>query len=89
MLCQTLSLVKLAPSTVWNILDRDAIKPWRYSGWIFPRDPDFAEYADVVLDLYMGSYKGEPLGEQFVLSGDEKPGLLLHAMLPDRSTIAG
>ncbi len=75
---QTLSLVKLAPSTVWNILDRDAIKPWRYSGWIFPRDPDFAEYADVVLDLYMGSYKGEPLGERdFVLSGDEKPGLLL------------
>ena len=43
-----------------------------------PRDPDFAEYADVVLDLYMGSYKGEPLGERdFVLSGDEKPGLLL------------
>ena len=25
-------------STVWRILDADAIKPWRFKYWIFPRD---------------------------------------------------
>ena len=29
----------ISPSTVWRILDADAIKPWRYEYWIFPRDP--------------------------------------------------
>jgi transposase len=75
---QKLSLVTLAPSTVWDILDQDAIKPWQYRSWIFPRDPVFAKYANVVLDLYQGCYMGEPLGERdFVFSGDEKPGLLI------------
>ena len=35
----------ISPSTVWRILDADAIKPWRYEYWIFPRDPRFAEKA--------------------------------------------
>ncbi len=75
---QKLSLPTLAPSTVWDILDQDAIKPWQYRSWIFPRDPEFAKYADVVLDLYQGYYMGERLDERdFVFSGDEKPGLLL------------
>ncbi len=75
---EKLSLATLAPSTVWNLLDKDALKPWRYRSWIFPRDPEFAEYAEVVLDLYEGRYMGEPLSENdFVFSGDEKPGLLL------------
>ena len=26
-------------STVWRILDTDAIKPWRYKYWIFPDSP--------------------------------------------------
>ncbi len=42
----------ISPSTVWRILDTDAIKPWRYEYWIFPRDPRFAEKAERVLDLY-------------------------------------
>jgi len=33
-------------------LHADAIKPWRYRSWIFPRDPDFATKAARVLDLY-------------------------------------
>lgn len=78
LLQKKLSLVSLAPSTVWNILDNDALKPWQYRSWIFPRDPEFAKYAEVVLDLYEGFYLGEPLTDRdFVLSGDEKPGLLL------------
>ena len=35
----------ISPSTVWRILDTDAIKPWRYQYWIFPRDPKFSEKA--------------------------------------------
>jgi hypothetical protein len=38
-------------STVWRILATDAIKPWRYKDWIFPRDPHFVEKAGPILDL--------------------------------------
>lgn len=44
----------ISPSTVWRILAADAIKPWRYKYWLFPRDPHFAEKAGRVLDLYAG-----------------------------------
>jgi len=33
----------ISRSTVWRILDADAIKPWQYTYWIFPRDPQFAD----------------------------------------------
>ena len=26
----------ISRSTVWRILDREALKPWRYRLWIFP-----------------------------------------------------
>src|SRR5882672_5044903 len=52
----------ISRSTVWRILETDAIKPWRYKYWIFPRDPHFAEKAGPILDLYMGMWQGEPLG---------------------------
>lgn len=77
---EELALQTLAASTVWEILNRDALKPWQYRSWIFPRDPEFAARAGVVLDLYQRVYQGEPLGERdFVFSGDEKPGLLLRS----------
>ena len=44
----------ISPSTVWRILDADAIKPWQYKYWIFPRDPHFIEKASRVLDWYAG-----------------------------------
>jgi hypothetical protein len=60
-------------STVWRILDRDAIKPWRYRYWIFPRDPLFGEKAARILDLYAGIWDGNLLGDnEFVISSDEK-----------------
>lgn len=63
----------ISPSTVWRILDADAIKPWRYKYWIFPRDPQFAAKAGQVLDLYAGYWPGEPLGPQdHIISADEK-----------------
>jgi hypothetical protein len=63
----------ISPSTVWRILDTDAIKPWRYQYWIFPRDPKFSEKAGRVLDLYAGSWEGKPLGSRdYIISSDEK-----------------
>jgi len=41
----------ISSSTVWRILDADAIKPWQYKYWIFPREPHFVEKAGRVLDL--------------------------------------
>jgi hypothetical protein len=77
----------ISPSTVWRILDADAIKPWRYDCWIFPRDPRFAEKAGRVLDLYAGVWQGEPLGPgDQIISADEKTSIQArirrHASLP-------
>ena len=63
----------ISRSTVWRILDTDAIKPWRYKYWIFPRDPDFAAKAGPILDLYAGKWQGKFLGpKDHILSADEK-----------------
>lgn len=77
----------ISPSTVWRILDTDAIKPWRYEYWIFPRDPKFSERAGRVLDLYAGSWEGKPLGRRdYIISSDEKTSIQArircHATLP-------
>lgn len=64
---------RMSGSTIWRILDRDAIKPWRFRMWIFKRDPLFVEKASPVLDLYQGLWDGQPLGPRdFVISADEK-----------------
>src|SRR5436190_1549231 len=51
----------IARTKVWRILDEDAIKPWRYEHWLFPRAPDFFAKASVVLDLYQGYWQDERL----------------------------
>jgi hypothetical protein len=59
--------------TIWRWLSEDAIKPWQYRSWIFPRDPEFVSKAGSILDLYQGTWKGVPLGRNdFVVSTDEK-----------------
>lgn len=63
----------ISRSTVWKILDADAIKPWQYEHWLFPRAADFFDRAAVVLDLYQGYYRGEQLDPfDRVISSDEK-----------------
>ena len=63
----------ISRSTVWRILATDALKPWRYKYWIFPRDPQFAEKAGPILDLYAGTWQEQPLGpKDYILSADEK-----------------
>jgi hypothetical protein len=66
----------ISRSTAWRVLDGDAIKPWRYEHWIFPRDPRFAEEAGVILDLDAGQWAGEALGpKDHIISADEEPSI--------------
>jgi hypothetical protein len=51
----------ISRSTVCRILARDAIEPWQYRYWIFPRDPLFAGKAAPILDRYEGLWQGQPV----------------------------
>jgi hypothetical protein len=66
--------------TVWRWLVQDAIRPWNYRSWIFPRDPRFAERAGPILDLYQGRWEGQLLQPgDFVVCADEKPSIQARA----------
>jgi hypothetical protein len=78
---------KVSAISIWRFLHEDAIKPWRHRMWVFPRDPDFVEKAQPVLDLYQRTYKGRALRpDEYVLCADEKTSiqarLRLHESLP-------
>ena len=63
----------ISGSTIWRWLSRDAIRPWQHRSWVFPRDPQFAQKAAPVLDLYQRLWEGQPLADnEFVISADEK-----------------
>jgi hypothetical protein len=63
----------IGETTIWRWLSEDAIRPWHHRSWIFPRDPDFANKAGRVLDLYEGIWQGQALGaDDYVISADEK-----------------
>lgn len=80
-------VASVSASTVRRWLAADAIKPWRYRSWIFPRDPDFAAKAGRVLDLYARLWEGVRLGpDEYVISADEKSQLqALSRTHPERS----
>jgi len=66
-------VASISGTTVWRWLNADAIKPWQYRSWIFPRDPNFCEKASRVLDLYQGIWNGKRLRHNdYVISADEK-----------------
>jgi DDE superfamily endonuclease len=67
-------VASISDTTIWRWLSADAIRPWQYRSWIFPRDADFAKKAGRVLDLYhRRSLDGEALGQRdFVICADEK-----------------
>jgi len=66
-------VAEISGMTIWRWLRQDAIRPWSHRSWVFPRDPDFAAKAGVVLDLYHRRWKDRPLGPRdFVISADEK-----------------
>ncbi len=54
-------------------MTEDAIRPWTYRSWIFPRDSDFEAKAGRVLDLYARRWEGKRLRPgELVISADEK-----------------
>ena len=80
-------VASIAETTIWRWLSEDAIRPWRFRSWMFPRDPDFSEKAERILDLYEGVWDGKPLATQdCILSADEKTSIQarrrLHPTLP-------
>jgi hypothetical protein len=80
-------VASVGKSTLWRWLSEDAIRPWRHRSWIFPRDPEFVEKAGRVLDLYAGTWCGNPLqSRDYVLSADEKTSIQarrrIHPSLP-------
>ncbi len=82
-------VAKISGSTIWRWLHEDAIQPWQYRSWIFPRDPQFEHKAGRVLDLYQGIWDGVKLQpNEFVLSADEKTSIQVrrrkHATLHPR-----
>jgi transposase len=66
----------VSASPVLRILAEHPIKPWQHQSWIYPRDPDFAAKATVILDLYQGYYQGTRLrpGDR-IISVDAKPSI--------------
>jgi len=77
----------LSRSTIRRILDRDALKPWRFRSWLFPRDPHFIEKTGCVLDFYEGRWEGWPVhAADCIISADEKTNtqarLRCHPSLP-------
>lgn len=80
---------QISGSTIWRWLAEDAIRPWRYRSWIFPRDPLFAEKAGVVLDLYARVFDGVRLHpDEYVLCADEKTSIQARMRL-QRTVAAG
>jgi hypothetical protein len=87
-------VASVSRSTVRRWLKEDAIRPWTYRSWIFPRDPDFAVKAGRVLDLYQRIWDGAELaGDEYVISTDEKSQLQIlsrrHPGLPPAPGRAG
>jgi hypothetical protein len=66
-------VAEISGATLWRWLSSDALRPWKHRSWIFPRDPNFADKAGPILDLYERIWKGAPLGAgDYVISADEK-----------------
>ena len=73
-------VAQISGTTVWRWLSDDAIRPWRHRCWIFPRDPQFAEKAGVILDLDQRVWQGKRLRDDgYVLSADEKTSIQARA----------
>ena len=71
--CQTGLVASISGSTIWRWLHQDAIRPWYHRSWIFPRDPQFADKAGRLLDLYAREWEDKSMkDDEFVISADEK-----------------
>jgi len=66
-------VAEISGATLWRWLSSDALRPWKHRSWIFPRDPNFADKAGPLLDLYERVWEGAPRSaDDYVISADEK-----------------
>jgi hypothetical protein len=66
-------VAEISGATLGRWLSSDALRPWQHRSWIFPRDPNFADKAGPILDLYERVWEGAELGaDDYVISADEK-----------------
>jgi hypothetical protein len=87
---QAAGLESLSRATLARILAEDALKPWQYRYWLFPRDPDFVRKACLILDLYAGFWEGQRLEpDEYALSADEKSIQILKRCHPGLAAIPG
>jgi len=84
-------VAQISGATIWRWLDQDAIRPWQHRSWIFPRDPQFEQKAERVLDLYQGGWQDKALGsDEYVISADEKTSIQARVRIhPTEPTQAG
>jgi hypothetical protein len=84
-------VASISGATVWRWLSADAIRPWCYRSWIWPRDPYFEQRAGRVLDLYHRTWNAKALGKNdFVVCSDEKTSIQARRRLvPTLPPIAG
>lgn len=84
-------VASIGQSTLWRWLSEDAIRPWSYRTWIFPRDAAFEQKAARILDLYAGRWQGERLGaHDYVICADEKTSIQARRRLhPTQPPAAG
>jgi hypothetical protein len=84
-------VASISGTTVWRWLSSDAIRPWCYRSWIWPRDQNFETKAGRVLDLYHNTWEGKPLGARdYVISSDEKTSIQArHRLAPTTAPMAG
>jgi hypothetical protein len=72
-------------STILRCLGEDSLKPWQHRSWVFPTDPEFADRAGPVLDLYQGRWAGKLLHPgDFVICADEKPSIQARRRVHER-----
>ena len=73
-------ITSISSSTIWRILNEDALRPWYHRSWLFVKDPNFVEKASRILDLYHRIWEGDSLGKKdFVICADEKSQLQILA----------
>lgn len=75
--------LEISGATIWRWLSEDAIRPFYPRSWVFPRDPDFAQKASRVLELYEGSFS--PSGSVTSKSPSHLPGSLPATISTDSS----
>ena len=82
---------EISGTTLWRWLAADALQPWRYRSWIFPRDPAFGDKASRILDLYAGRWHARRLtADDYVMCADEKTSIQArHRCHPTRAPRPG